>query len=80
MSTINPVEQTMSLERARVLRLQSTDAERRLWRHLRERRLGGVKFRRQVPIGPYVVDFLVAASRLVIEVDAHGSSSGDIGC
>ena len=46
-----------------------TDAERRLWSRLRDRRLGGHKFRRQVPIGPYVVDFACAAAKLVVEAD-----------
>jgi hypothetical protein len=43
--------------RARSLRSAPTDAERRLWRHLRRRQLGGKRFRRQCPVGPYVVDF-----------------------
>src|SRR5690242_9947577 len=58
-----------SLERARALRRRSTDSERRLWHWLRNRQIDGVKFRRQVAIGPYVVDFLAAAHRLVIEID-----------
>ena len=44
--------------RARAMRREPTDAERRLWRLLRDRRLSGHKFRRQVPVGPYIVDFL----------------------
>ena len=43
--------------------------ERRLWYHLRDRRLGGAKFRRQLPIGPYIVDFVCVEIRLVIELD-----------
>ena len=54
---------------ARRLRLRSTDAERRLWRHLRDRQLAGYKFRRQRPIGRYVVDFLCMEHRLIVEVD-----------
>jgi very-short-patch-repair endonuclease len=54
---------------ARHLRRQSTDAERRLWFHLRDGRLAGFKFRRQVPIGPWIVDFAAFRSRLVIELD-----------
>ena len=46
-----------------------TDAERRLWRHLRNRELGGWKFRRQYPVGPYIVDFICVEKNLVIEVD-----------
>ncbi|ATD66382.1 hypothetical protein CNR27_02070 [Luteimonas chenhongjianii] len=53
---------------ARSLRRESTDAERLLWFHLRDRRLG-VKFRRQHPIGPYIVDFLSIEAALVIELD-----------
>lgn len=46
-----------------------TDAERALWSRLRDRRLAGLKFRRQVALGPYVVDFCCESARLVIEVD-----------
>ena len=62
--------------RARALRRQQTDAERRLWSRLRRRGLGGRKFRRQMPIGPYIVDFACPSERLVIEVDGgqHGEA------
>jgi very-short-patch-repair endonuclease len=43
--------------------------ERALWTLLRDRRLDGLKFRRQVPIGPYVLDFVCLARRLVVEAD-----------
>ena len=57
---------------ARRLRGQASEPERLLWGHLRGRRLMGFKFRRQVPIGPYVVDFCCPAARVVVEVDgAH---------
>jgi very-short-patch-repair endonuclease len=46
-----------------------TDAERRLWSVLRSRRLQGYKFRRQRPIGPFIVDFVCIEHRLVIEAD-----------
>lgn len=46
-----------------------TDAERKLWNHLRNRQLGGLKFRRQHPIGKYVVDFICFEKDIVIEVD-----------
>ncbi|MFC3079760.1 endonuclease domain-containing protein [Phenylobacterium terrae] len=55
--------------RARALRRSSTDAEKHLWAALRAHRLGGWKWRRQVPIGPYIVDFLCPAARLVVEID-----------
>jgi|SRR5690606_21969395 len=59
---------------ARALRKNSTDAEERLWSRLRRRQLDGWRFRRQVPLGPYVVDFACLAARLVIEVDGSQHS------
>ena len=59
----------MSIQRARALRKHSTDAERRLWRELRRRQIHGNKFRRQCPIGDYVVDFVCLEKRIVIELD-----------
>lgn len=53
----------------RALRRQTTDAERLLWRHLRDRRLGGFKFRRQLAIEPYIVDFAYLESKLIVEAD-----------
>ena len=53
---------------ARSLRKQSTDTERHLWYYLRANRLG-YKFKRQVPIGTYIVDFVCLEKRLVIELD-----------
>jgi len=65
--------------RARAMRRAPTEAELRLWRLLRDRRLSGLKFRRQVPIGPYIVDFLCARARLIIEADGsqHEESARD---
>ena len=57
------------------MRSNATDAEDVLWEELRGRRLEGLKFRRQVPLGPFIVDFLCLEHRLVIEVD--GSQHGD---
>jgi very-short-patch-repair endonuclease len=54
---------------ARALRRASTATERDLWRLLRDRRLEGLKFRRQVPLGPYVLDFVCLRHRLVVEAD-----------
>jgi very-short-patch-repair endonuclease len=62
---------TDSLERARRLRREATDAERRLWAALRRNRFAGVHFRRQHPIGPYFVDFASLSARVVIEVDGN---------
>ena len=56
-------------EFARHLRSHMTESEYALWRHLRARRLNGEKFRRQQPIGPYVVDFVHFGARLIVEVD-----------
>ncbi len=46
-----------------------TDAERLLWHHLRDRRFGGHKFRRQHLVGPFIVDFVCPEKKLIIEVD-----------
>ncbi|PBJ82683.1 DNA (cytosine-5-)-methyltransferase [Lysobacteraceae bacterium NML93-0399] len=64
---------------ARTLRQTMTDAEQMLWRHLRAHRFDGRKFRRQQPIGPYVVDFVHFGARLIIEADGsqHCDSSQD---
>jgi very-short-patch-repair endonuclease len=59
----------MTRQRARALRKRMTDAERLLWRHLRNRELGGWKFRRQYPVGPFIVDFICLEKNVVIEVD-----------
>ena len=56
-------------KRARILRNSATDAERRIWQHLRLQQLGGFKFRRQVPLHGYVVDFLCVELKLVVELD-----------
>ncbi len=54
---------------AKALRKRLTDTERLLWRHLRAKQLEGLKFRRQEPIGRYIVDFVCHEKRIVIEVD-----------
>ena len=66
--------------RARQLRRDMTDAERRLWTCLRMRQLDGYRFRRQLPIGPYIVDFACLQARLLLEVDGgqHSGSSCDV--
>jgi methionyl-tRNA synthetase len=57
---------------ARKLRGEQTDAENRLWTLIRDRRLGGAKFRRQHPIEPYVLDFYCHEAKLAIELDGGG--------
>lgn len=66
--------------RARELRQTMTDAERRLWYVLRDRRLRGYKFRRQRPIGPYIVDVACLERRVVVEADGgqHADSEKDV--
>ena len=68
------------LHRAKTLRKTMTDAEMALWYHLRGHRFAGVKFKRQKPIGPFIVDFVALEHHLVIEVDGgqHADdASGD---
>ena len=55
--------------RAKGLRRRMTPAEVKLWRHLRNRQLGGAFFRKQHAVGPFVVDFFCARSRLAVEID-----------
>ncbi|WP_435626525.1 endonuclease domain-containing protein [Candidatus Ferrigenium straubiae] len=57
------------LDNAKSLRRNLTDAEQRLWYHLRAHRFMGLKFKRQKPIGRYVVDFVCIEKKLVIELD-----------
>ena len=68
----------MANERARQLRTNSTDAERKLWRFLRTLKTQGFHFRRQVPIDRFIVDFACYSSRLIIEVDGgqHNIATG----
>ena len=57
------------IDRARELRCAATPPEKILWSMLRGRRLGGLKFRRQEPIGNYIVDFCCREHKLVVELD-----------
>jgi very-short-patch-repair endonuclease len=58
-----------SRRKAKALRSRMTDAERQLWYWLRGKRFAQVKFHRQKPIGPYIVDFVAPSRKLVIELD-----------
>jgi very-short-patch-repair endonuclease len=69
------IDGTEALARVRDLRKFGTEAEKLLWSRLRGRRLEGFKFRRQVWIGPFIVDFLCVEARLVVEAD--GSQHGE---
>ena len=67
-----------ALSRVRAARRLATPAERKLWSVLRARQVGGLKFRRQVWLGPFIADFLCAEARLVVEVDGdtHAAQPG----
>lgn len=56
-----------------------TEAEGKLWQELRDRRLDGIKFRRQVPLGRYVADFVCVEANLIIEIDGsqHADAASD---
>ena len=68
-----------TLKRANSLRRDLTDGEKKLWRLLRSRQLDGAKFRRQQPIGPFIVDFVCHERRLIVEADGgqHSESASD---
>jgi very-short-patch-repair endonuclease len=72
-----PNRKSVPIERK--LRNTQTDAERKLWFELRDRRLGGFKFVRQEAIGPFIVDFICRERKLIIEVDGgqHAESAKD---
>jgi very-short-patch-repair endonuclease len=63
---------------ARGFRQRQTDAEKALWMKLRNRQLEGVKFRRQHPIGSYIVDFSSLERKLIIEIDGGQHNEGKI--
>ncbi len=69
-------EQPWRTNRSRVLRSQPISAEAKLWAMLRNRQLGGHKFVRQMPIGPYFADFACRERKVVVEVDG-GTHSTD---
>jgi very-short-patch-repair endonuclease len=69
MGEVRTVHNTTLRDRARSMRSEGTRAEARLWHALRAHRLGGWKWRRQVPKGPFIVDFLCDEGGLVVEVD-----------
>ncbi len=65
---------------ARALRNEPTDCERKLWQFLRLRQLGGLRFRRQVPIGRYIADFACVEAKLIVELDGgqHQDNEHDL--
>ena len=62
----------LTIARARELRRQMSPPEVIVWEMLRANRLEGIRFRRQHPIGPYILDFYCSAARLAIEIDGAG--------
>jgi very-short-patch-repair endonuclease len=70
-----PLRRDITQERAKQLRHALAPAEQLVWSILKDRRLGGLKFRRQFPIGPYVADFYCHEAKLVVELD--GDSHDD---
>ena len=66
-----------TIRRARRLRRELTPPEARLWMALRRRQAGGLRFRRQHPIGPYVLDFYCDGAKLCVEVDGFAHVTGD---
>jgi very-short-patch-repair endonuclease len=70
---------TRPTARARELRRNATDAERKLWQYISARQVAGVRFNRQVPIGPFICDFVSRSMQLVIEVDGgqHDWQAGE---
>ena len=66
--------------RARDLRNNATEAERILWQQLRARKMNGVRFNRQVRIGPYFCDFVARSRKLIVEIDGghHNHENGRI--
>ena len=71
---VNPPLPHKTREHARVLRTDATDAERKLWYYLRAGRLQGLKFRRQHPFPPYIVDFYCTEAQLIVELDGSQHS------
>jgi very-short-patch-repair endonuclease len=66
-----------TIELAKRLRREMSPPETRLWTALRGRKADGLRFRRQHPIGPYVLDFYCDSARLAVEVDGHAHLMGD---
>jgi len=71
-----PPPDKQSLGNARYARRHPTDAEACLWRYLRREQLDGLRFRRQHPVGPYILDLYCHEARLAVELDG-GGHAGD---
>ncbi len=83
MAMTHPQDPTKRLpgktHQARSLRTNDTEAEYRLWGDMRNRQLNGYKFSRQIPLGPYIVDFVCREQRLIVELDGsqHAENTHD---
>ena len=66
-TTLSTSQKTM--DRAQVLRRKQTSGEKVLWKKIRAKRFHEYKFRRQVPLGPYIADFLCTKGKLIVEID-----------
>jgi len=67
----SPARRPTTQRRAHELRRATTTAEQLVWNLVRDRRLGGLKFRRQHPLGPFIADFYCHEKRLVLELDGE---------
>jgi very-short-patch-repair endonuclease len=72
---MSQAQESKTFLRARILRRNLTAAEKKLWPRLRAHRLAGVGFRRQHPIGPYIVDFCAPRKKIIIELDGEPHTS-----
>jgi very-short-patch-repair endonuclease len=72
-----PIDNNVQIERAKAMRSNPTEAEGRLWYHLRAHRFMGLKFKRQKPVGPFIADFVCLELKLIVEADGgqHGSEA-----
>ena len=77
MAKVRTIKDNTQRDRARRMRREDTDAEARLWNALRDRRLGGWRWKRQVPRGHYIVDFYCFDAGLVVEVDGSQHDEPD---
>jgi len=77
--TMTKNKRDKSVVRAKELRRRSTEAEKIIWKHLRSKQMCGIKFRRQQPIGDYIVDFVCFEKHAIIEIDGGQHSLNSLG-
>ena len=78
MATVRARKSREQVAFARKLRQSQTDAEKALWARLRNKQLEGVKFRRQQPLGPYIVDFVSFERNIIVELDGGQHNEGEV--